>query len=48
MTEDEYNIRMSGGEQSSLTDVVDVKKDLDESPEAGDGRQEIAEETNEQ
>lgn len=48
MTEDEYNMRMSGGEQSSLTDVVDVKKDLDESPEAGDGRQEIAEETNEQ
>lgn len=48
MTEDEYNIRMSGGEQSSLTDVVDEEKDFDESPEAGDGRQEIAEETNEQ
>ena len=48
MTEDEYNIRMSGGEQSSLTDVVDEEKDFDESPEAGDGRQEITEETNEQ
>ena len=48
MTEDEYNIRMSGGEQSSLTDVVDEEKDFDESPEACDGRQEIAEETNEQ
>lgn len=48
MTEDEYNMRMSGGEQSFLTDVVDEEKDFDESPEAGDGRQEIAEETNEQ
>lgn len=48
MTEDEYNMRMSGGEQSSLTDVVDEEKDLDDASEAIDGSREVGEEANEQ
>lgn len=48
MTEDEYNMRMSGGEQSSLADVMDEEKDLDDTPGAGDGSREVGEETNEQ